>query len=170
MIKILDEKGYTTTDKGKAKFQPIRYLESSEGCWVVQGRKFKHTDDNTYAVVTRNGKNQRLHRYVYKLYKGEIPNGMVVRHLCHNKSCINPEHLEIGTQKDNVHDNYEVGSILTGSKHGLAKLTRNEFDKVTSLLSQGMGYTEVQKITGVCRNICKKIAKGTHWSCKEYAN
>ncbi len=44
------------------------------------------------------------HRLSYLLHIGEIPNGQVVRHMCINKGCCNPEHLMLGTQSDNYYD------------------------------------------------------------------
>lgn len=44
------------------------------------------------------------HRVSYKLFRGDIPDNLLVRHLCHNKLCIHPNHLAVGTQKDNMED------------------------------------------------------------------
>lgn len=46
----------------------------------------------------------RMHRYIYLIINGQIPEDKLVRHKCNNPNCINPEHLEIGTQKDNMED------------------------------------------------------------------
>lgn len=48
------------------------------------------------------------HRYVYQLLNGPINNKLLIRHLCHNRKCCNPEHLLIGTSKDNWHDSEEI--------------------------------------------------------------
>lgn len=61
-------------------------------------------DKRGYAKFKRFGKNWKVHRFVYFTHHGEIPEGMVIRHKCDNPSCINIEHLEIGTVADNVRD------------------------------------------------------------------
>ena len=61
-------------------------------------------DGDGYIRVRVNGKNTRLHRYLYEKQYGKIPDNMVIRHSCDNSSCCNIEHLEIGTQLDNIND------------------------------------------------------------------
>ena len=63
-----------------------------------------------------------LHRYVYTVNKGEIPQGLTVRHTCHNTNCINPEHLIIGTHAENVADRVAAGRSAVGEQNGRSKL------------------------------------------------
>ncbi|MBO2700796.1 HNH endonuclease [Shewanella algae] len=73
-------------------------------CWSWSGYK----DDKGYGLLSnRNGSGhspERAHRVSYELNFGEIPDGLVVRHTCDNPECTNPEHLVLGTQKDNMRD------------------------------------------------------------------
>lgn len=56
-----------------------------------------------YGRVTKNGgANERAHRVAYKLFRGPIPDGLVLDHLCRNKRCVNPEHMEVVTIGENV--------------------------------------------------------------------
>jgi hypothetical protein len=77
-----------------------RVTLTENGCWLWTGC----VSSSGYAITKFGGKVQTGHRLSYSLYNGEIPVGMVVRHLCNNKTCVNPEHLMIGTQKDNMND------------------------------------------------------------------
>jgi hypothetical protein len=52
---------------------------------------------------------KRLHRHVYETVKGPIPKGLVIRHLCHNRACCNPDHLRRGTHKQNNRDTVRDG-------------------------------------------------------------
>lgn len=72
-------------------------------CWEWTGDKEKKMG---YGLFLRRvvdlGKSVRAHRYSYELHKGKIPKGLVIDHLCRNKSCVNPEHLEAVTYKENT--------------------------------------------------------------------
>ena len=82
----------------------IEYEINNDGCWICTSHK---RDKNGYPVIVRNRKHWRGHRYSYTINKGNIPEGLVVRHTCDNPNCINPSHLILGTQKDNVHDMFD---------------------------------------------------------------
>lgn len=72
-------------------------VDEQTGCWVWQ----RHPVGG-YGNHTVNGKEQRAHRVAYSLVYGEIPAGLVVDHLCRNKLCVNPKHLEAVTQRENI--------------------------------------------------------------------
>ena len=80
----------------------------SSGCWPFLGKIAR----NGYGKLGR----QYAHRIAYEKANGPIPAGMVVRHKCDNRRCCNPEHLIVGTQKDNVHDAIARGRVLTGAR------------------------------------------------------
>ena len=75
-------------------FDRIIGCESGE-CWLVRGR-------TAYMRIKPNGRNVQAHRAVYELFRGRIPNGMVLDHLCRVKACVNPTHLEPVTNWENV--------------------------------------------------------------------
>jgi hypothetical protein len=79
---------------------------NSNGCHVCTSHP---KDDRGYAKCKRNGRNYKVHRFVYEQHHGPIPEGLVIRHKCDNPSCINIEHLETGTVRDNVRDAVERG-------------------------------------------------------------
>ena len=90
----------------KEKFETkFKIVES--GCWEWQyGTQFG------YGVARHNNKKMPSHRVSYELYVGEIPAGLHIDHLCRNKLCVNPEHLEAVTQLENT---------LRGRKHNKQK-------------------------------------------------
>jgi len=72
------------------------------GCWIWMGSSDKHGYGR---ISTSRGESPaKVYRVTYESFVGKIPPGKVVRHLCDTPSCCNPEHLAIGTQKDNMID------------------------------------------------------------------
>lgn len=84
----------------------------SNNCWIWQ----KSCAGSGYGQITVNGKYWQTHRYVYTQHYGEIPEGLVIRHSCHNPKCCNPDHLSVGTHQDNYHDSIEAHTISSSKK------------------------------------------------------
>ena len=84
---------------------PQRFLdafEQQESCWIWLGSP----SSSGYGQCLYKEKHWSAHRLSYTLYRGEIPKGKLVCHTCDNKLCVNPEHLYVGTHKDNNRDTY----------------------------------------------------------------
>lgn len=90
-------------------------------CLIWQGQK----DKRGYGFLRLDGRLQRAHRIAFELRHGPITDGMVILHTCDNPSCINPDHLSIGTQHANVRDMFNKGRAnkATGARNAKTKLT-----------------------------------------------
>ena len=105
--------------------KPITYEVVGEGCWNCTSHKV-HREKWGYYHITQNHKKISIPRYLYALENGPIPEGLVIRHLCNNSWCINPKHLTVGTQADNISDRDRAGNTAKGENHGNALLTNDQ--------------------------------------------
>ena len=79
-------------------------VDKTETCWLWTGAKNKAGYGN-FGSGGRYGRTLGPHRVAYELCIGPIPPGMHIDHMCHNKLCVNPQHLRLATNKQN-HENY----------------------------------------------------------------
>lgn len=104
---------------GKPRPAGLRLLEQMDlvpgsRCWRWTGS----SDRQGYGRIgTTAGKNTAAHRIAYETFVGAIPAGLVIDHLCRNKWCVNPDHLEPVTQAENVR---RWARSLTSCRHGHA--------------------------------------------------
>lgn len=77
----------------------------NDGCWKWTGPK----NNAGYPRLTIQGQDVPIHRLMFSLHKGPIPKGMCICHACDNPECTNPDHLWLGTYRDNVQDCIQKG-------------------------------------------------------------
>jgi hypothetical protein len=102
-------------------------------------------------------------RVAWELKFGPIPEGLVVRHKCDNPPCVNAEHLEIGTQADNIADMVTRDRHTRGERSALAKLTDAEVIDVRTRASHGETLTSIAKLYGMSSSHIGDIVKGRYW-------
>ena len=100
-------------------------VDKTETCWLWTAHR-----SNGYGQFGINGKMRKAHRVSWLLSNRSIPEGHVIRHKCRNKHCVNPEHLETGTQAENVADMIRDGTSTRGIKHPAVKLTEEQVHEI----------------------------------------
>lgn len=92
------------------RFEKMFYV--TPGCWEWVGAK----SYKGYGQLRWKYKLLTASRLSYELYTGPIPEGLIIRHRCDNPSCVNPEHLEVGTYQENSDDMVSRGRHNNGQK------------------------------------------------------
>lgn len=108
-----------------------------------------------------------MHRVVYCKHHGlclEDIKGKVVRHTCDNARCINPEHLIIGSQYDNVQDMKKRGRAPIHEKHGMCKLKPEEVEAIRKRYAEGgISQRELGKLYGIAQSQVSNIVRLQQW-------
>lgn len=125
-------------------------------CWVWPGA----TIPKGYGHVSYKGHNYLVHRISYEFHKGSAE-GLQVRHQCHNKVCCNPEHLLLGTNKENAQDDVRDGR-RGGEKHGRAVITNEQAKRVKDFPTF-FTNREISNIMKIPRYIVASIRQGANW-------
>jgi len=112
-------------------------IDINSNCWNCISHPL---DKDGYPKICRNNKETRGNRYVYEREHGEIPKGLVIRHTCDNPTCINPNHLVLGTYKENAEDRVSRDRGAFGERNGTSKLTE---DQVFAILKDDREYREI---------------------------
>lgn len=136
--------------------------EWRDGCEVFTGC----CDDDGYGRINRDGKLVRLHRAVWERDHGPIHAGKVIMHTCDNPPCINPAHLAIGTQPQNIADMDRKGRRvnLYGSQQSQAKLTETDIPDIRLMLGYGLSCEKIGAEYQVSSEAIRHIKKLRKWS------
>ena len=162
MAKIINLPQTTYQLKEKALIQAvaIEYFINENGCHICVSHAL---DKDGYPRVHRFGKDRRMSRYVWQITNGcEIPKGMLIMHTCDNPNCVNPDHLKLGTHKDNMADRSMKGRTSKGSKHPNAKLTENDVYFI-KFESNDITPKILSEMFGVTKDTICEIRRGKSW-------
>ena len=135
----------------------IRPIDIND-CWEWTGYK----TPNGYGWCRFNGKSDFAHRVAYRMWKGEIPDRMVIRHRCHNK-CVNPAHLDLGTYSDNQKDRVRDGTAAQGTRNHMTTLTDDQVREIRERRSGGEKLKYLSEAFGVGMNTVSRICARKTW-------
>ena len=137
-------------------------IAKGDGCWEwtasLAGKGYGQMK------LPKQRKQEYSHRLAYMIYKGEIPKGIDVCHQCDNPKCCNPDHLFLGTRKENLQDMKQKNRHLNGEKNAGAKLTEEDVVKIKACLAAGMSQTQIAKAFNVQQMAISRIKTGDRWA------
>lgn len=153
------------------RFRSRFFIEPNSGCWLWEGS----VSTTGYGVIGRGGRggtNIFAHRLSWELHRGPIPEGVgphgtCVLHKCDTPMCVNPAHLFLGSQADNMADLVAKGRqaknrrLPKGERHPNAKLTENDVSEIKSCRDSGV---TMSKRFGVSPAHISRIRLGQSWA------
>ncbi len=110
-----------------------------KGCWEWTGTIVS----NGYPRLKKDGKGVAAHRLSYEIHNGPIPEGVVICHTCDVKHCVNPAHLFLGTQKDNMQD------MASKGRHRSQKIHPDQYQIIEDAVAMGETKASVARRYGV---------------------
>jgi DNA-directed RNA polymerase specialized sigma subunit len=138
----------------------IKWEEDSNGCWNC----ISHCcNSQGYPHMGLNKKIVLLSRYMYSKYIEEIPQGLIIRHKCDNTKCINPHHLETGTQLDNIKDKVKRNrqARTHAEIYGGIKLTQ---EQVFQIRADKRYHKYIAKDYNISQSHVSRIKRRESWS------
>lgn len=136
-------------------------FRKSDGCWTWGGPVSAYG----YGMIRTGGRGAHVyaHRLSYELHRGEIPPKMFVCHTCDVRTCVNPNHLFLGTHDDNRRDMIAKGRNARGERAGGAKLTEAQAVEIIEALGRGEGAASLARRYRVNRGAITGIKRGHNW-------
>ena len=148
-------------------------VNKTEDCWlwtaaVSNPKLLDQIDESRAYGIFWNGK--RLvgaHRFVYELTRRPLQQGEIVMHLCDRPRCVNPDHLMVGSQPQNIRQavvkgRFKGNPFCGSSRHG-SKLTEEKVELIKKMASNGMTHRKIANHFDVAYSLITRIVKGTIW-------
>lgn len=130
----------------------LKRIENNQnGCWIWLGSK---TTDGYGTLMTANKVRLLTHRAAYEIFVSPIPRGLCVCHDCDTPSCINPDHLFLGTHAENMKD-----MAAKGRAPGRRKLSLSDYERIIKLRAEGRSRAYVAKIFGVSKITITRVTR-----------
>src|SRR5271157_2661157 len=137
-------------------------VEKGPGCWIWKNCK----TGAGYGQIYLNGRIEYSHRLAWILCVGPIPNGLFVLHSCDNPPCCRPDHLFLGTPKDNSVDAAQKGRLVcpVGAEHVNAKLTDDQVRQARERAAFGESQRAIARSYGVDHTVILDVIQRTAWA------
>lgn len=147
----------------EAKFMQKVALIPFHSCWEWTGTRF---NSGYGRFFDRHFKTQLAHRIAYQIFKGEVLDNLIVMHSCDNKTCVNPQHLFSGTNKDNTQDMISKGRKYPqlGSTNPQSSLDETQVLKIRAEYNAGAVQQQLAVKFGVTPANVNLIIKRKIWS------
>lgn len=145
----------------RKRFLDKVYPEPNTGCWLYMGKYSKEGYGQLDAEYYDGFKT--THRFSYFIHYGDFDRTLCVMHKCDQPCCVNPEHLKLGTNKDNIADMVAKGRGPRGTRNVKAKLNEMEVLKIRELAKSGIGVNEIARIYSMAHSSIGYVINRKSW-------
>ncbi len=131
-------------------------------CWLWSAAKYR----NGYGAFSFCGGNIKAHRFSYELFVGPIEMGKLILHRreCGNRNCVNPNHLYMGTHRDNMRDMCIWGNIALGERSGNSKLSKSDVINIRKYHKDKAYKTkDIAEMFDISQMQVGRIVRGLSW-------
>lgn len=154
----------------RAILKPVRFLKQAnthgldpEVCWAWTGA----VNSNGYGRFIDKNRHVLAHRSSYEIFVGVIPEGMNVCHSCDNRLCVNPHHLWLGSQSENLKDAARKGRRFApdtrGERNGNRRLSQADVERIRSMYAGGQRKFRIAQAYGVSPSTVTDIVSFKTW-------
>lgn len=147
-------------NKAVARFDE-KWTLSDSGCW-----EWSHSTNKLgYGCFWFVDRTHQAHRVSYRLFKGPFNSALLVCHTCDNPSCVNPDHLFLGTNQDNCDDKIRKGrsADTRGDKNPRSKIRSTDLGRIRYRLKKGDTCAHIAAYYGVHETTISRIKLGRTW-------
>jgi len=141
----------------------LSYVDRSSDCWLWLG--CRNAAGYGRISIGRKATGRKAHRVAWELFRGEIPEGAYVLHSCDNPACVNPKHLFLGTQNDNLKDMRDKGRgsappVHLGEAHHNVKFSK---EVALGIIKSSGSLRELANQYGVSTKTIWRLKNGKTW-------
>lgn len=134
--------------------------KADNGCWEWRSNR----NHKGYGMFQKTGKWMGAHRASWEIYRGTIPPGMFVCHSCDNRCCVNPEHLWLGNNQENMNDAVKKGRTPKGEESPVSILTDANIREIRRLGAGGMNHRDISYIFSCSPGTVRAVLDGRTWA------
>lgn len=145
----------------------IDKLDGNNSCWLWVGSKNRHG----YGTITVDGKSLLAHRVSWEIHFGAIPShesyhGLCVLHKCDNPPCVRPDHLFLGTNRDNAIDKIDKNrqAVFAGEHNPRSVLTEKDVKEIRGRCADGERQTDIAREYGVSKYAVWRVIHRKNWA------